>query len=135
MFNYFTHLTSFKQIGSSIENTQNKNITFIVWPTQFKSFVFLYQRSNLFETRQMGKVVQHCENILSPLPELLRGVATHQTQIVTPISNWPQRRQLRSGAVILKHIFKVWKPKRKLILYYGKVKETYFTLVKKTNIL
>ena len=27
---------------------------------------------------------------------------------------------------ILKHIFKVWKQKRKLILYYGKVKETYF---------
>ena len=47
----------------------------------------------------MGKVVQHCKNILSPLPELLRGVATHQTQIVTPISNLPQRRQLRSGAV------------------------------------
>ena len=41
----------------------------------------------MFETCQMGKVVQHCENILSPLPELLGGVATHQTQIVTPISN------------------------------------------------
>ena len=37
------------------------------------------------ETRQMGKVVQHCENILGPLPDLLRGVATHQTQIVIPI--------------------------------------------------
>ena len=53
----------------------------------------------MFETRQMGKVVQHCENILSPLPELLRGVETHQTQMVTPISNWQQRQQLRSGAV------------------------------------
>ena len=35
---------------------------------------------------------------------------------------------------ILKHIFKVWKPKRKLILYYGKVKETYFTSVKKAQV-
>ena len=56
-----------------------------------KSDVFvlcvLYIRSNLFETRQMGKVVQHCKNILNPLPDLLRGVASHQTQIVTPISN------------------------------------------------
>ena len=33
MLNYFTHLTSFKQIGSYIENTQNQNITFIVWST------------------------------------------------------------------------------------------------------
>ena len=31
---------------------------------------------------------------------------------------------------ILKHIFKAWKPKRELILYYGKVKETYLTSVK-----
>ena len=33
----------------------------------------LYRRSNLFETRQTGKVVQHCGNILNPLPDLLRG--------------------------------------------------------------
>ena len=32
-------------------------------------------------------------------PDELRGVSTHQTQIVTPTSNWPQRRQLCSGAV------------------------------------
>ena len=60
------------------------------WPHD-KNDVFvlcvLYRRSNLFETRQMGKVVQHRENILNPLPDLLRGVASHQTQIVTPISN------------------------------------------------
>ena len=41
----------------------------------------------MFETCQMGKVVQHCENNLGPLPDLLRGVATHETQIVIPISN------------------------------------------------
>ena len=41
----------------------------------------------MFETRQMGKVVQHCENILNPLQDILRDVASHQTQIVTPISN------------------------------------------------
>ena len=29
----------------------------------------------------------------------------------------------------------VWKPNRKLILYYGKVKETYFPSVKKAKIL
>ena len=34
---------------------------------------------------------------------------------------------------ILKHIFKAWKPKQKLILYHGKVKETYFTSVKRQN--
>ena len=47
----------------------------------------------------MGKVVHHCQNMLRPLPYSLRGVATHQTLIATPILNWPQRRQLRSGAV------------------------------------
>ena len=36
---------------------------------------------------------------------------------------------------IPKPIFKVWKPNRKLVLYYGKVKETNFTSVKKANIL
>ena len=46
-----------------------------------------------------GIVVQHRKNILNPFPDLLRGVASHQTQIVTPISNWPQRRQLCSDAV------------------------------------
>ena len=47
----------------------------------------------------MCKVVQHPKNIKNPLPELLRGVSSHQAQIVKPISNWPQRRQLRFGAV------------------------------------
>ena len=41
----------------------------------------------MFETCQIGKVVQHRKNILNPLPDLLRGVESHQTQIVTPISN------------------------------------------------
>ena len=40
----------------------------------------------MLETHQMGKVVQHCENILSPSPDL-RGVASHETQMATPISN------------------------------------------------
>ena len=35
---------------------------------------------------------------------------------------------------ILKHTFKIWKLKWKLILYYGKVKESYFTSVKKAKI-
>ena len=47
----------------------------------------------------MGKVVQHFENIVNPLPELLRSLASHQTQIITPLSNGPQRQKLRSGAV------------------------------------
>ena len=50
-------------------------------------FCVLYIRSNLFETRQVDKLVQHCENTLYPFTDLLRGVASHQTQIVTPISN------------------------------------------------
>ena len=41
----------------------------------------------MFEIRQMGKVVQHRENILNPSPDKLRGVASHQAQIATPISN------------------------------------------------
>ena len=56
MLNYLTHLVSFKQIGSSLENTQYKTITFIVWLTKYKLWfcvMFLYLRSNLFETRQM----------------------------------------------------------------------------------
>ena len=53
----------------------------------------------MFEKRQIGEVVQHRENILNPSPEYLRGVASHKTQIATPISNLPQRRQLRAGAV------------------------------------
>ena len=44
----------------------------------------------MFEKRQMGKVVQHCENIQNPSPDLLRGVASQKTQIVTPIPNTPQ---------------------------------------------
>jgi membrane protease YdiL (CAAX protease family) len=36
---------------------------------------------------------------------------------------------------IPEHIFKIWKPIWKLILYSGKVKETYFTSVKKAQIL
>ena len=53
----------------------------------------------MFEACQMGKVVQHCTNISNTFPDLLRGVTSHQTQIATPISNWPQQRQLRFGAV------------------------------------
>ena len=41
----------------------------------------------MFETRQMGKVVQDRENILNPSPVKLGGVASHQTQIATYISN------------------------------------------------
>ena len=33
------------------------------------------------------------------------------------------------------HAFEIWKPNRKLLLYYGKVKETYFTLGKKVKLL
>ena len=36
---------------------------------------------------------------------------------------------------IPKHILKVWTPNQKFILFYGKVKETYFTSVKKSKIL
>ena len=36
---------------------------------------------------------------------------------------------------IPKHIFKIWKLNRKLVSYYGKVKETNFTSVKKAKIL
>ena len=36
---------------------------------------------------------------------------------------------------IPEHIFKVWKQIRKLILYSGKIKETYLTWVKKAQIL
>ena len=57
----------------------------------YKTDVFvlcvLYRSSNLLKTRHMSKVVQHCENILNPLPALFRGVESYQTQIVTPISN------------------------------------------------
>ena len=59
----------------------------------------VYQRSNLFETRQIGKLVQHLGNILNPLPDFLRGVASHQTQTVTPISNKTQPRQLRTDVI------------------------------------
>ena len=63
----------------------------------------------MFETRRMGKVVQHCKSILNPFPDLLRSVASHQTQIVTRISNLPQQQQLRSGAVKNLPFTKKWK--------------------------
>ena len=82
-------MTSFTQFGTLIEKTHTKKSLLLCW-LHNKSDVFvlcvLYIRSNLFETRQMGKVVQHRKNILNPFPDLLRGVASHQTQIVTPIS-------------------------------------------------
>ena len=46
-----------------------------------------------------------------------------------------QNYHIAKAPSIPKHMFKVWKPNRKLILYYGKVKETTFTSVKKTTIL
>ena len=57
----------------------------------------------------MGKAVQHRKNILNPFPDSLRGVARHQTQIVRPISNLPQRRELRSDAVKKFALKKKWK--------------------------
>ena len=59
----------------------------------------------MVETCQMGKVVQHHENIFSPSPDQLGGVAIHQTLIATPISNEPQRQQLSAGAVTKKYFF------------------------------
>ena len=63
---------SFKQIGSLIEKHKTKTTLLLCWPHN-KSDVFvlcfLYRRSNLFETRQMGKVVQHRQNILNPWPD------------------------------------------------------------------
>ena len=41
----------------------------------------------MFEKCQMGKVVQHRKNILNPSLNLLRGGASHKTQIATPIPN------------------------------------------------
>ena len=34
---------------------------------------------------------------------------------------------------ISEHIFNIWKPIQKLVLYYGKVKEAYFTSVNKAQ--
>ena len=42
---------------------------------------------------------------------------------------------IAKAPTIPKHIFKAWKPNQKLILCYGKVRETYLTSVKKVNIL
>ena len=65
------------------DNTKVFPATSLLSRQDNKSDVFvlcvLYIRSNLFETRQMGKVVQHCKNILNPSPDLLRGVVSHQT--------------------------------------------------------
>jgi hypothetical protein len=71
------------------EDTKQKHQFYRVGDTLKVMFFLcvLYQRSNFFETRQMGKVVQHRENILNPSPDYLRGVASHKTQIETPISN------------------------------------------------
>ena len=68
-----------------IRETKKLKHNFLMCLPLNKSDVFvwcvLYGRSNLFETCQMGKVVQHCENILKPMPDLLRSVASHQTQM------------------------------------------------------
>ena len=60
--------------------------------------VTLPEQQNPQNLRAWCKVVQHCKNIFYPSPDLLRGVASHQTKFVTPISNWPQRQQVRAGA-------------------------------------
>ena len=66
------HLTSSKRKWSLIEKHKTKTSLLSCRPHN-KSDVFvlrfLYRRSNLFETRQVGKVVQHRKNILNPLPD------------------------------------------------------------------
>ena len=65
------HLTSFKH-GSLIEKHKTKTSLLSCRPhnkSDVSVLCFLYGRFNLFETRQMGKVVQHFENILNPFPE------------------------------------------------------------------
>ena len=47
----------------------------------------------------MGKLVQNHENILNPLPDQLRGVVSHQTQIATLLSNKPQHQQVHAGNI------------------------------------
>ena len=47
----------------------------------------------------MGRIVQHHENILNPLPVQSKCVAGYQTQIATPITNQPQQPQLRAWDV------------------------------------
>ena len=54
--------------------------------------VFFEERRLIqIETCQVGKLVQNCQNISNPSPELLRGVEGDQTQITTAISNLSQR--------------------------------------------
>ena len=60
---------------------------------------------------------------------------SHKPAILSFCSTWFYQNYHQKAPSIPKHIFKVWKPNRKLILYYGKVKETYFTSVKKAKIL
>ena len=64
---------SFKQIVSLIEKRKNKKTLFLCQPHNkgdcFELCV-LYTRSNLFETRQMGRVVQHQNG--KPLARLIK---------------------------------------------------------------
>ena len=78
-------MKGFKRIISLIEKHKTKQSLLSCRPHNISECFVLcvcYRRSNFFETRQMGKVVQHHKNILNSSPDLLRGVACHQTQIV-----------------------------------------------------
>ena len=84
MLNYFTHLTSFKQIESYLENTQNENITFIVWSTNnfethwpffyisettfSKQFSLHYSFCSLFKAQHcLETCVNYVWNCITPL--------------------------------------------------------------------
>ena len=77
------YLTSLKKGGSSIHTNKTKSNPGSVLATPMQGFVLVfvcgYRRSNLFETRQMGKLGQTCENIINPSPDLLGGVPSNQT--------------------------------------------------------
>ena len=70
---------SFKQSGSFLEKHKKKPSLLSCWPhNESDCFVLcvLYRRSNLFETCQMGKEVQHCKIILNSSPDQLGGAQT-----------------------------------------------------------
>ena len=53
----------------------------------------------MFETRQVGKLVQHHQNILNPLTDHSKVRVFFNALLQTKVSNLLQERQLRSGNV------------------------------------
>ena len=89
MLNYFAHLTSFKEIGSLLENTQNKNITIKVI---FSSFVSLLKIQFVWNSPDAFAVISNSEYLVrNPVQAALRSNKRRKAIMFLNIFGWDPR--------------------------------------------